>query len=98
MKSPKRLHIKTKPVNINKLISSAGLTQAGIKLGLTPSALNKYVKADLAPLATEIAAKSLCTANTDREESTILLRGDVDIVTAIKKIAIRGGASYTEIK
>ncbi len=91
----RRIHIKTKPVNIDKLIKSAGINNASVSLGVTPSALKKYINADRAPLATEIAAKLLCGSNLNQE--TALLKADHETIAAVKKL-IAGSGTITAIR
>lgn len=88
---PKRIHIKSTPVNIQKLIDSIGTAEAAVSLGVTPSALAKYIRTKKAPKASELAAQLILGAN-ENQEATLLLRGSPDLIRALKAItAISGG-------
>lgn len=92
-----RKHIKSKPINIQKLINSLGPQRASASLGITPSAIMKYIRVDKAPLATELAAQSIVAGNSN-QEAAFIMRGSPDLLAALKVTAVRGGGRVSEFK
>lgn len=89
----KRKHIKSEPINIQKLISHLGANKAAISLGITPGAIKKYVRDRSAPYATELAAQSICVSN----ENGAIIYGDSELINAVKKIMSLGSGKFIDI-
>lgn len=92
----RRQRVKTKPVNLDKLIKIMGEDKAGNSLGLTPFALRKYIRLDAAPLSTELAAQLLCGSNLNKQTSAVIT-ADPTFIDAVKKIVEGSGGSYSRI-
>lgn len=89
----KRNHRKSLPINIEKLIKSVGAEKAAISLGVTPNAVKNYVRNKAAPYATEVAAQSLCTSNSN----AAIIHGDPELLSAVKKIMQLGNGRFVDI-
>ena len=55
----KRIHIKLPPQHITKILSKYGMERTTSELGITETAVKKYIKLNAAPKATEVAAQLL---------------------------------------
>lgn len=89
-----RIHVKSKPINIQKLIDSLGAENAAISLGVTSSAVKKYIRMGKAPKASEIAAQSLLGSNNN---TAIIIHGSADLLAAVRAVADMGGGRVTVI-
>ncbi len=92
-----RTHIKSTPTHIKMLLTRMGDKKASSALGVTPSALHKYIRSGKAPLATEIAAQSLCTSNLNKP-ATAIITGDDGLLETIKRIVELGSGGFQQIK
>lgn len=93
----KRKHIKSAPNNIAQLVKDNGYKMAADKLGVTPAALNKYLRFKQAPKSTEIAAGSLLNGQ-DPENVTAVLQCEEMYLDVIKRIIESFGGNVTVIK
>lgn len=84
----KRIHRKLPPNHIKKYAADKGINIAAYDLGITKTAIQKYLKDNKAPQATEIAAQFLTTSNTNQKESDamVLMKVDKDILPILEKL------------
>lgn len=92
----KRHHAKLPPVSIRSLISSRGDIAAAKELGVTPNCLKKYIKADAAPYASEVAARYLCTSN-ENTDKTAIIKVDRDTISAVKRLIEASGGKFSSL-
>lgn len=93
----KRIHVKSAPVNIALLIKNIGDVRASAALGVTPSAMNKWLRVGKAPKAAEIAAQSLCQSNTNKV-TTAVITGDQELLDTIERVIMLGNGDFKLIK
>lgn len=96
----KRIHSKLPPMHIQKIVSKHGLNNAAKRLGITPTAINKYLKDNKAPQTTEMAAQMIFEKETGEIESThktALIRGEVEFINIVSKMAKISHGSFTPL-
>ena len=92
-----RYHIKLSPVHIAMLLNRVGDKKASDALGVTPSALRKYIRAGKAPKATELAAQSIVAGNANRPSSAIV-HGSDDLLKALEAVASMSGGRLKRLE
>ena len=94
MTTQKRHHVKSTPINIQKLISSLGPENAAASLGLTLNTIKKYVRQGKAPYSTELAAQSIVAGNGNKRASAVI-HGEPGAIEAIKKLIVASGGGFS---
>lgn len=94
----KRQHKKLPPVNISKIVKKNGIVASSKNLGITPNAIQKYLKKNEAPQATEMAAQMVFEWDAPKEGKKIaIVSGDPEFLSTIEKIAKLTNVTYTPI-
>lgn len=100
MTKSKRHHSKLPPVAIQKLLARKGMTGITKTLGVTPTAIKKYIKNNEAPQATEMAAQMLFERETGGgtgNQKTALIRGEPEFINMVGKMAKLSHGVFTPI-
>lgn len=96
----KRHHIKLPPVAIQKLLTKKGMNGITKTLGITQTAIKKYIKNNAAPQATEMAAQMLFDRETgipEVSQKTALVRGEPEFINMVNKMAKLSHGTFTAI-
>ncbi len=96
----KRHHMKLPPIAIQKLLNKKGMTGITKTLGITPTAVKKYLKNNEAPQATEIAAQMLFereSGTSQDNQKTALIRGEAEFINMVSKMAKLSHGVFTQI-
>lgn len=82
----KRVHIKSQPHNIQRIVDKSGIILAAQSLGITPTAIKKYIKEQKAPQATEMAAQMVFEMGALKQK-TAIIKGEQEALDMFQKIA-----------
>lgn len=82
----KRIHKKSVPNHIARIVSKYGINKAADDLGITMTAVKKYIKDNKAPYATELAAQLLFEKNSDHLSKTALIKFDPNMLPLLEKM------------
>ncbi len=94
----KRIHIKLPPQHITKILSKYGMEKVTEQLGITETAVKKYIKLNAAPKATEIAAQLLLEKDEIHAgDKTAVVRGEPELLKVVGKIVKSADGHFTLI-
>ena len=94
----KRIHIKSTPIHIQKIVSKYGVEKSAKSLGITPTAIHKYIKLNEAPQVTEMAAQMIFERDTaPNAQKSVLIKGDAEFLGMLAKLTKNMHGSYTAI-
>jgi predicted transcriptional regulator len=95
----KRIHIKLPPIHIEKIVAKHGIEQSSKFLGITGSAIKKYIKDHKAPQPTEMAAQMVFERDVPRgDKKMAIVRGDANLLNMLEIIAKSAHCVYTPIE
>lgn len=94
----RRVHLKSQPIYVKKLIDTLGMEKAAKELGITPWAVKRHLNNNETSPAIEMAAQYLYEKKTNAPDGTVaVVSGDAILMQTIQKIVQFGNGNYTII-
>lgn len=94
----KRIHIKSVPHYIRKIVEINGLEKSANSLGITTNAVSKYLKRNEAPQVTEMASQLIFERNNISTKKSVIIKGDNDFISMIEMVAKNSHCTLTPIE